>query len=408
MFKRILRTLFWLTLIVVTFAYGKFQGGFAAWFLFYTSLLLGVYEFLTERNALRSSSSTRTLSSHKLTAGQTLEVDVFVTIDRKWPLPWLVLEDTLPTRMLLQSGTNRVLHFPGFNRKVRLLYQLPNMPRGKYSLGDTHLITGDLFGLFRKEVVHRRHDEITVYPKVIPITYWHTVNKFNTGMSYAQNRMSEDSSNVIGVRDYATGDRLSRIHWRATAKTGALKTKEFELHVTNDLMFFLNRNEAAYAGGSNQLFELAVTTVASLGKYAAQKKYSIGLVSYGQESVTIPQNRNFEQYMRIIEHLAIVQPDGGDDFHDAILKEVNYLGRGSTVVLVTPVLDERLVQLIGFLEYRKIKTELFYIVGGRPITEQDHERIGKLTTFGVNAYLIRDENELDQAVRGPLVYASNS
>ncbi|MGZ4134758.1 MAG: DUF58 domain-containing protein, partial [Tumebacillaceae bacterium] len=333
---------------------------------------------------------------------------IMLEVEGKWPHPWVMIEDSLPTRLLLQSGSSRELHFPGFNRKMQLSYTLPNMPRGKYTLGDTYITTGDVFGLFRKEVIHQRTDDVTVYPTVVPIKYWHTVNKFNTGNSYAQNRMSEDSSNVIGVRDYAAGDRLSRIHWRASARTGQLKTKEFELHVTNDLMFFLNRSEQAYMGGSNQLFEMAVTTCASLAKYAVTKKYSVGLVSYGREKLTIPSSRNLEQYIRIIEHLAIVQPDSGNEFHEVVLKEANYLSRGSTAVLITPVLDDQLVNLIGFLEYRKIKSELFYMVGGRQMTEEDHARIGKLSVFGVQTYLVRDENELEDIVRGPMNYASNS
>jgi uncharacterized protein (DUF58 family) len=406
--KRFGRILLWVVLVLVTFSYGMFQGGFAAWFLFYATLLLALYEGLTERYALKSSTSTRRLSSHKLSAGQTLEVDVLVTVQGKFPLPWVVVEDSLPARLLLQSGSNRELHFPGFDRKLRLIYQIPNMPRGKYTLGDTHLVTGDLFGLYRKEVVHKRADEVTVYPRVVPIKYWHSVHKFNTGNSYAQNRMTEDSANVIGVRDYAAGDRLSRIHWRASARTGSLKTKEFELHVTNDMMFFLNRDARDYRGTSPQLFELAVTVTASLAKYALQRKFSAGLVSYGRERVTIPQSRNEEHYYRLIEHLAVVQPDGEAEYRDAILREVNYLQRGSTVVLVTPVLDDELVKLIGFLEYRKIKVELFYIVGSRAVDEQDHARIGKLSTLGVHTYLLHEENDLEDAVRGPVAYASNS
>ena len=407
MWKKVGRRLFWLFLIGITFVIGMFQSGFVAWFLFYIVVALALYEFLTARNALRVATSERKLSSRKLSAGQSLDVDILVQVDGRWPLPWLVIEDTLPTRLLLQSGTNRDLHFPSYNRKLRLSYSLPNMPRGKYLLGDTHLVTGDLFGLFKKEVVHARHDEVTVYPKVVPIKFWHTVNKFNAGNSYAQNRMSEDSTNVIGVRDYVAGDRLSRIHWAATARTGAMKSKEFELHVTNDLMFMLNRSEEAYLGGSSQLFEMAVTTCASLAKYAVGKKYSVGLVSYGRERSTIPQSRSLEQYMRIIEHLANVQPDSRDDFQEVILREVNYLSRGSTVVLITPVVDDKLVNLLGFLDYRKIKTELFYITGGRAVSAEDQASIGKMSLFGVHTYIVRDENELEDVLRGP-AYATNS
>jgi uncharacterized protein (DUF58 family) len=40
------------------------------------------------------------------------------------------------------------------------------------------------------------------------------------------NRIGYDSD-MISIRDYLTGDPMKYISWKSTAKTGALKTKEF-------------------------------------------------------------------------------------------------------------------------------------------------------------------------------------
>lgn len=335
-----------------------------------------------------------------------LEVNLEIRYGGKWPLAWLAVEEQIPQRWVLQGTLNRRMFFPSFENKIRMSYTVINVQRGKYSMYNTVLRTGDIFGFVRKEFVHSRQDVITVYPKTVQIRYWHTVNRFNTGASFAQNRMAEDTNNVLGVREYAPGDRLSRIHWRATARTGSIKSKEFELHVTNDLMFFLNRSKFDYDPSMGPIFETAVTTVASLIRYGLEKKYSVGLVSYGKERMILPVSRNQEQYIKVLEHLALVQPDSDQSFKETVLKEINYLSKGSTAVLITPVIDEEIVKLVSFLEYRKIKTEFFLIRNASSVTEQTRQQIGQLTAFGVHVYVVGSEQELEEAVKGEVSYVA--
>ncbi|WP_018131118.1 DUF58 domain-containing protein [Effusibacillus pohliae] len=396
----------WLVILASAYSYAKFQGGYASWFLFFATVVIALYVFLTSRFAGRRLASERHVSATKLTAGGELEVDLDVRSHSRWPLVWLAIEDQLPQRLLVWGAESKRIFFPGFEKRVRMRYTIPNLQRGKYVLQDTVLRTGDLFGFCRKQVVHRRADEVTVYPKVVPIRSWHTVNPFNAGMSFSQNRMAEDTTNVLGVRDYVPGDRLSRIHWRATSRTGAIKSKEFELHVTNELMFFLNRNKADYAAGGASVFETAVTATASLIRYGLEKKYAVGLVSYGWERMVLPLSRSQEHFVRIMDHLALVQPDSALPFKETVLQEVNYLPRGCTTVMVSPVLNAEMVSLISFLDYRKIKTEFFLLKNVAMISAEERQWIGKLALFGVHVHLAGSEQELQEAVRGPVAHAA--
>lgn len=400
--------LLWAVLLVSAFSYAKFQGGYASWFLLFATFVIALYVFLTKYFAGRKISSERQLSATKLSAGSSLEVDLDIRSYSKWPLAWLVVDDLIPHRLVIRGAENKRIFFPGFEKRIRMKYSIPNLQRGKYSIEDTVLRTGDIFGFYRKEIIHRRNHEITVYPRIVPVRYWHTVNQFNAGMSFAQNRMTEDTTNVLGVRDYAPGDRLSRIHWRASARTGVLKSKEFELHVTNELMFFFNRSRQDYTPGGGPVFETAVTTTASLIRYGLEKKYSVGVVSYGGEKMILAVSRSQEQFVRVLEHLALVQPDSDMPFKEIVLKEIGYMPRGSTAVLITPLLDQEMVSLVSFLEYRKIKTELFLIKNAALITPEERNLIGKLAVFGVHAYFVGSEQELEEAVRGPAVHAASN
>ena len=67
--------IFFLTLLIVTFLYGKLQGGFVSWFLFYTTLALSIYIWMVAKFSLQNLRITRTLSKDRLTSGDHLEVN---------------------------------------------------------------------------------------------------------------------------------------------------------------------------------------------------------------------------------------------------------------------------------------------------------------------------------------------
>ncbi len=48
----------------------------------------------------------------------------------------------------------------------------------------------------------------------------------------------EDISEVFDVHEYRNGDKLSRVHWKLTAKTGDYLVKEYSLPVENMIFFF--------------------------------------------------------------------------------------------------------------------------------------------------------------------------
>src|SRR5205823_4807154 len=86
-------------------------------------------------------------------------------------------------------------------------------------------------------------------------------------------------SRVIGVRDYAYGDSLSRVHWKATARTMQLQSKVYEATTTHTLVIFLNviARLDAYYGIHPELQELAICAAASVTNWAIDSDYAVGL-----------------------------------------------------------------------------------------------------------------------------------
>src|SRR5205807_299467 len=105
----------------------------------------------------------------------------------------------------------------------------------------------------------------------------------------APRRLLEDPSRVIGVRDYAYGDDMRRVHWKATARTMQLQSKVYEATTTYTLVMFLNiaTQLDAYFGIHPELQELAICAAASITDWALNTGYAVGL--YANSIMYMPE-----------------------------------------------------------------------------------------------------------------------
>jgi uncharacterized protein (DUF58 family) len=386
-------------LLISAFVFSKFQGGFVSWFLFYSFLPIAIFAMFQYAFALKGVSVERMIEKKKYTAGERVEITLKIKNPLRFPLLFLVLTDGVDSRLTPGLNGFRKIAYPGFKKEVEIQYVIKKIPRGLYRFDEITMQTGDLFGFIKKEKAFNVINEIVVYPRYQDIRSWRTFNEKNVGMSYSMNRQDEDVSSVMGIRDYAPGDRLTSIHWKASARTNSLKTKEFEHQVTNDFMFFLDREEAAYGDEEHPLFEQAISLSASLIRYALNHHFSTGLVSYGDERTVVNLARDQEQLYRIFEHFARIKADTTFSFLKTILREVVYLPTGTTVVLVSPRINKKLAMMMGDLSYRKIKVEFFWIKENQDTTEEEKKCLALLDQLQVSYYMVAGEN-FNEALSG--------
>lgn len=388
-----------LLLLMAAFVFGKVQGGFVPWFLFYAFLTIALYEVIVFICVLRGVEVERELSHVRLNAGAMLEVRVKLRRPPYFPVPWMWVEDHVPVTLNAPSQAGAKLLFPWFKREMTYSYECDQLQRGRHKWQRITIQSGDIFGFIQREKYVDVIDEVLVYPKVREIPKWHTLNERNPGASYALNRVSEDRTSVIGVRDYMHGDRLSQIHWKATAKGMGLKTKEFELQTSNDFMFFLDRRTLHYGMERHPLFERAVSLTASLSRYALNRRFTAGLVSYGKDRYVLPPARHPDTLITIYEHLAEVRADSPFPFHKTLLREAVYVPNGTTVVCVTPQVDADVAGAVSQLHERRIKVEVFWLSPTQDDSRIELSRLRSLEQLGIPVRRVYDDR-FEAIVRG--------
>jgi uncharacterized repeat protein (TIGR01451 family) len=291
--------------------------------------------------------------------GETVEMTITVTNNKRLPLSWLRFQDTLPVPPVTENVIARPI---GDTYDVHILinsysmhpyeeiqrtYSLNFPQRGFYQIGPVSYQTGDIFTLFRIEREYSYYNTIVVYPQIHPLEELGLPAKEPFGDLKIRRSLFTDPINTRGIRDYQPQDRFRDIHWKATARRGELQTKIFDPSTGMTLGIFLNvaTMPKHWMGFFPAVMERAVSFAASLASYGSEQGWGIGLYANGSfpnsdQPIRVPPGRSPDQLTHILEALAAVTEFATASIDTMLLRESPNLPWVSTIVLVTAVVTE--------------------------------------------------------------------
>ena len=222
--------------------------------------------------------------------------------------------------------------------------------RGLFTLGPWQARAGDPLGLFQVVIEHPETQSILIYPPVVHLPALRLPRGAATGAGRTSRRALEVTANAAGVRSYAPGDSINRIHWRTTARMDEIMVKTFDLEPSGDLWIVLDLDASVQAGeGEESTEEYGVVMAASLSSRTLRENRAVGLIAYGTTGsstetpeplpiLVMPQKGTAHQW-RILHALATVRA-GGNWPLERVLAEMNpNLGSGTTLAVITPSCD---------------------------------------------------------------------
>lgn len=274
--------------------------------------------------------SVRLCSNTEVTIGDTVSVIVEVHNTGRFVIPWLLAEELLPNEgvyhdhpPLGRSGdvVKVCLLWPG--KRQTLLYQLQCNRRGYYPLGPLILETGDLFGLHRRWRTSSPANYLLVMPKPCPIDGYDIASRRPIGEVRMTHRLFEDPTRIAGVRHYERRDPLNRVHWRATARTGALHSKVYEPSTIAGATLLLDFHFQSYPSGDEPVrSELAITAAASIGNALYEVGQPFGLLTNARDAVDrIREQQQAEAFSdRRSAHQSATLPSENDRLRPVHLK----------------------------------------------------------------------------------------
>ncbi|MDG4831857.1 DUF58 domain-containing protein [Solwaraspora sp. WMMD1047] len=105
-------------------------------------------------------------------------------------------------------------------------YELPTGVRGRLVVGPLTLVRVDPFGLAVNRVWAGPTATLRVHPRRYPVRVAPGAYPRHHHEGSGTDRVLRGSSDLQDVREYVPGDDLRHLHWKATARTGALMVRE--------------------------------------------------------------------------------------------------------------------------------------------------------------------------------------
>ena len=126
---------------------------------------------------------------------------------------------------------------------------------------------------------------LLVYPEVVALEGYDVASRRPIGEVRMTYRLFEDPTRIAGVRQYAAGDPLNRVHWRATARTGMLHSKVYEPSTVSGATLVLDFHQQSHDPAHEPFrSELAVTAAASIANAVYMMQQQVGLVTNGRDA----------------------------------------------------------------------------------------------------------------------------
>jgi len=270
----------------------------------------------------------------------------------RWPKLWVELIDTsdLPGHRASTVTLN-----VGARSERTWLVRTLCVRRGRFRLGPAQLKGGDPFGFFpvRRQVPQTQY--VVVLPSAVPLKGFELPSGHRPGGEAPRHRTHQVTPSAAGVRDYAPGDGLNRIHWPSTVRKDRWIVKEFELDPKAETWIFVDASARAQAGSAELIIpepgvwtaqwdsrlpasteEYAVAAAASVAQYLLQQDRAVGLAALGKAREVIQPDRGVRQLYRILESLAVLEAQGWLALEDLVKIEGSQVPRGASVILITP------------------------------------------------------------------------
>jgi uncharacterized protein (DUF58 family) len=322
-------------------------------------LVLGVFTLVVEairevwaRYGLLDVTYARRLATDRTTWGEEIPMTIEVWNRKPLPLAWLRADDeathgvVIRERALVDGVRGGVLRnvwtLAPWERVTRY-FHVGAARRGVFALGPVALTVGDLVA--RQAVTEERPSSITflVRPRTVATPEMERPERWG-GVERVRAGLTEDPARFAGIRQYAPGDPLRRIHQRASARLGRPVTKRFEPSRDREVLIALDvqteHGPAWDMAFDDDAVEGLYVVAASVARSLAAEHAMFGIAAAGYSGAEtrlarIPISAAPGQAERVLDLLARLSSHASAPFERLLLFIQRTARPGTTVMVLT-------------------------------------------------------------------------
>lgn len=326
-------------------------------------LLVSLSVVVWRRFSLSGVGYRRRLSAERAQLGEVVGLTVEIANAKILPLALLQIRDEIPRHLVVEGGMVRlrssdrhpylqiVRSMLPYERVIRRL-RVHCTRRGDHRFGPARWESGDYLGVAAQRRTGKETHRLLVLPKLFPLVMKRPGSNQLLGRNGARRWLFADPLRTVGARDYAPGDPMRLVDWRASARRGALMVRELEPSTTPTMQILLNFQIADPRDMRLEPdeVEFAISVAGSVAAYGAEHKWRLGLSAngsaHGVPLAVAPSNAP-TQLGVILEALAHVANVPTLAFTDMLLRQQPQRYERASLIVVTTYIDDRIARILA-------------------------------------------------------------
>jgi len=246
--------------------------------------------------------------------------------------------------------------------EISFNYAVECYKRGLWKMGPIEIISQDALGFFRMKRTLNIMSNIIVYPSFFRIFAFPPLASGSVSwMGVETAKISGDSHEFFGIREYQRGDSMSRIHWLSSARHNKLIVKQFERSSIQEVTIVLDLKKGNDIGaGRETTLEYSVKIAGSIARFLMNIGAFVQIVGFTKEAAILPLGKGDSHLYNTLEYLARVRADSSYTLSET-LDEASFIAPyGSTLISI--MLDTDMEALSSLVQFKLKGIKLIVVV----------------------------------------------
>lgn len=385
-------------LVISSFLFALIGGGKLPYFLFYVALFTVGVSFLWTKATVNMLGITQRIVKEYAYVGDEIEIKTMVFNGSILPVPFVEVKNEMVKDITGSMPSSNIVSLLPFDSRS-VLEKIKCKYRGYYLLGPVNIRVSDIFGMFTWNRKVMCEGSLAVYPRVAQLGNFSTRPMQMFGTTTTKKKANEDYSSISDIRKYYPGDSIKRIHWKVSARKGALFVKNYEMSGSAEAYIFLNLFNNDYNNLCRpDVEEKAVECTASIIHYMLRKNINTGLYTNGSK-VVYTRGRDLKEFIKFMRELITVKSDGSNPMEELLKSRSRLIPRGSSVILITPGLNESLLDKVIQLIETGLDVIIVYIM-----VEDSNEHLKSIYyytgKYNIKLYKVRINDDVKSSLEG--------
>ena len=346
------------------------------------TLLLELVNVVWQRRGLGGIRYTRRLGARRAPFGERIPLEIEAWNRGSLPVAWLRADDEVSDGVELEERDLDAGSEPGTSvvrnawtlrpwERVRRRFHVYTEQRGVFTLGPVELSAGDPFARRIAGEERPGTDTFLVWPRTIPTTELEPPDRWGD-RERARAALAEDPARFAGVRPYAPGDPIRRIHARASARVGEPMVKRFEPSRDREVLIALDVQAADgpawESGWADDDVESLYAVAGSIARALALRRVAFGILAAGYTGAetriaSVPISSAPGQVERVLDLLARLSSHASMPFDRLLVVAARRVRPGTTVLVLTARDPRSFVPALRRLEH--VGADVVLVAAGR-------------------------------------------